>query len=459
MSQDDFDKHIHEMPEPKLELIDGRLAVGNDAGNMQLLRHLLEGWGAEAALPMASVELWWKALYQGFQAFQPPNPQKPAQVWQSWASQLSYAVELEPAGPMLSGKHRATRQTLMMGLFDLGRKHRFAHVAGRDVIMRLGEDAFTPDIFVVGPERAKLLNEHYLDGPADLVIEVLLDGHEDYDRKRKRLRYGAGGVTDYWLVDPCTQAVQFLHWMGEAYRERTLDSDARYRPTTFPGLCFQPSLLWQRQDDWSWEPNPFVVESPMPRVRGGYAKGGVGWGDLAFDPQPGLAPRAISFEEFAAWAPEAKFEVIEGKPWLGGSRGSRNVLGLILRTEGLAKAVSVLHPRQWIAALVQAEDDRATDAVRRDHWWQIAREAAAILRERFGFGRLVVIGDLVRPQPLNLWSSITLLAFDLPDGFSTWEPSRVLYEKLRDEPDIDLLRYEHAMGAEQHTVATEGVDL
>jgi len=142
----------------------------------------------------------------------------------------------------------------------------------------------------------------------------------------------------------------------------------------------------------------------MPPVPKGYAEGGISWGDLEFDPQPDLLPRPLSFDEFASWAPQAKFECIDGKPWVGGSRGSRNVLGMLLRTEGLVKAVTVLHPREWIAALMQAEENLAAEPERRERWWQTARKAAALLRKKFGYGRMVVIGDLLRPKRLSLWS-------------------------------------------------------
>jgi hypothetical protein len=459
MLRDEFERQIQILPEPKLELLDGALSVGNGAGNLQLLRHVLEGWGAEAALPMPPAGLWWEALHQGFQHFEPPSPHQPGPTWKAWAAQLSYGPELVPAGPMLDGEHRVVRESLMMGLFGLAREEDFAHVSGRDVIMRLGEDAFTPDVFAVGPERSRLLNSHYLDGPADLVIEVLLRGHERYDREVKRQRYGSGGVTDYWLVDPARQSCEYLRWTGRDYHALPLASDGTIRPAAFPGLVFQPSKLWEHTDTWHHGPNPFSLDAPVPAVAAGFAKGGVGWGDLPFDPQPGLTRRPLSFQEYAAWAPEAKFELVDGKPWIGGSRGSRNVLGLLLRTEGLARAVTVLHPRQWVAALLQADEDRHADASRREHWWQVARQAARLLREQCGFGRLVVIGDLVRPEPLNVWSMITLVAHDLPRRHDLWQASGLLYERFRDEPDINLIRYEHATRSEQKAVADEGMDL
>src|SRR4051812_19878901 len=110
MPIDDLDTRIQAMPEAKLELLDGRLSVGNGAGNLQLLRHLLEGWGAEAAVPMTSPELWWVGLHQGFREFDPPSPDRPPAVWHAWAAQFSYQANLPPAGPWIHRPHAAARE-------------------------------------------------------------------------------------------------------------------------------------------------------------------------------------------------------------------------------------------------------------------------------------------------------------------------------------------------------------
>jgi Uma2 family endonuclease len=458
MADDAFEEHIRMMPEPKLELLGGRFLVGNGAGNMQLLRHLLEGWGAEAAVPMAPRELWLQALRQGFGEFDPPAPEKPLAVWQAWAAQLAYAPSLAPAGPMLDRKHGAARERLMMSLFRLAEDRRAAHVCGRDVVMCLEEDALTPDVFAVGPGQAPRLNDYYLDGPAELVIEVLLPGHETYDREVKARRYAAGGVAEYWLIDPHRQTAEFFRLAGDQYQPCPLGADGKYRPASFPGLAFQPGLLWDG-NDWGRGPSPFSAEADLPTVPKGFAESTSGWGDLPFDPQPGLGPRRLSFAEFISWAPRAKFEVIGGKPWVGGSRGSRNTIGFLLRTEGLARAVTVLHPRAWVGALVRAEAEAATDGERRQRWWGVARQVAAELRERFGFGRLVVIGDLVREAPLNLWSDIRLVAFDLTKEHDTWEAARFLYKRFREEVAINLIEHERASRSEKAEVSSAGVDV
>jgi hypothetical protein len=105
---------------------------------------------------------------------------------------------------------------------------------------------------------------------------------------------------------------------------------------------------------------------------------------------------------------------MDGKPQIGGWEGTRNVLGLLLMTFGLEDVVLLLHPQSWIAALRAEEQAQLSDAERRDQWWSVAQQAAALLQERFGAARVAVIGDLLQSAPLGYWSELTLVAWSLP---------------------------------------------
>ncbi|WP_319422720.1 hypothetical protein [Pleurocapsa sp. FMAR1] len=63
MNSDLFNDFCRRGSESKLELIDDKLIVGNTiVGNCLLLRQILQGWGAEAAVALASISLWIEAL-------------------------------------------------------------------------------------------------------------------------------------------------------------------------------------------------------------------------------------------------------------------------------------------------------------------------------------------------------------------------------------------------------------
>jgi hypothetical protein len=62
-----FDNWVNNKPESKLELIDGRLIVGNSlTGSRLLLRQILQGWRADAAIALAPIETWLQSLAAGY---------------------------------------------------------------------------------------------------------------------------------------------------------------------------------------------------------------------------------------------------------------------------------------------------------------------------------------------------------------------------------------------------------
>lgn len=233
------------------------------------------------------------------------------------------------------------------------------------------------------------------------------------------------------------------------FLNKSLESDGRYRPSSIPGLAFFPASLW-REEDWyrgGRNQEMFILEAleqPFGRIPS--QNDGLGWGCLLFTPDLQLEPVPIAFEQYICWCPEAKFEFWDGKPQIGGDRGIRNLIGMLLMTFGLASSVKVLPPEVWVNALRERVALEQQDNERKAAWWNIARQAAALLRD-YGVTKLGVIGDLVRSQPLNYWSDITLLAWDVPErkGYEIYQDLR----KLSQEPKLQLLELDDYMTVEE----------
>lgn len=56
-------------------------------------------------------------------------------------------------------------------------------------------------------ERAPFLTEKNLQGPPDLVVEILSPSTKQRDQRLKRDLYERVGVGEYWLVDPTANVV------------------------------------------------------------------------------------------------------------------------------------------------------------------------------------------------------------------------------------------------------------
>jgi hypothetical protein len=61
-----LERHIAEMPDGKLELIDGQLIISTVAGSRWILFEILRDYGPPLVLPMASSALRWRGLQEAF---------------------------------------------------------------------------------------------------------------------------------------------------------------------------------------------------------------------------------------------------------------------------------------------------------------------------------------------------------------------------------------------------------
>ena len=73
-----------------------------------------------------------------------------------------------------------------------------------------GADPVQPDIVVLLPDSRAHPIERGVNGPPDLLIEVLSPSHREHDLLLKRLLYARAGVREYWLVDPEARTIEIL---------------------------------------------------------------------------------------------------------------------------------------------------------------------------------------------------------------------------------------------------------
>lgn len=83
-----------------------------------------------------------------------------------------------------------------------------------------GADPVQPDLLVLLPGGTARISERGIEGPPDLVVEVLSPSNRDHDIYTKRALYGRGGVREYWIVDPEARTVEVLALVGDALQTR-----------------------------------------------------------------------------------------------------------------------------------------------------------------------------------------------------------------------------------------------
>jgi len=120
--------------------------------------------------------------------------------------------------------------------------------------MRLAHSGRGPDLIFVATAHLDRLRATYLDGPADLVVEIISPESVGRDRGEKFYEYAQGGVPEYWLIDPQAQWAEFYR-LGEAglYQAAFSGREGVYRSEVLPGFWLRVEWLWR-------EPLPGVLD-------------------------------------------------------------------------------------------------------------------------------------------------------------------------------------------------------
>jgi Uma2 family endonuclease len=102
-----------------------------------------------------------------------------------------------------------------------------------------------PDILFLRTEHLDRLRETYLEGPADLVVEIVSPDSVGRDRGDKFYEYAQGGVQEYWLIDPQIEWADFYRLEGKRYRPAFSGERGIYRSEVLQDFWLRVEWLWQ----------------------------------------------------------------------------------------------------------------------------------------------------------------------------------------------------------------------
>jgi Uma2 family endonuclease len=128
--------------------------------------------------------------------------------------------------------------------------HKLGAVFAAPFEMRLipGKVSREPDILYVAREHGDRLMPDQLEGPADLVVEIVSDESGTRDRVQKFEEYERARVGEYWIIDPRPgrQEVDVYH-RSPAGRYEPIDPDNQgdVHSVVLPGFWLRPAWLWQ----------------------------------------------------------------------------------------------------------------------------------------------------------------------------------------------------------------------
>jgi Uma2 family endonuclease len=102
-----------------------------------------------------------------------------------------------------------------------------------------------PDLLFVGKTHLDRLKDTFLDGPADLVVEIISPESASRDRGEKFYEYEDAGIQEYWLIDPLRRKAEFYQSIAGRYRLVHGGESGVYHSLSMPGLWLKVEWLWQ----------------------------------------------------------------------------------------------------------------------------------------------------------------------------------------------------------------------
>jgi Uma2 family endonuclease len=101
-----------------------------------------------------------------------------------------------------------------------------------------------PDLMFIQNENLGRLQENYLDGPADLVVEIISPESRGRDRGDKFYEYEQAGVPEYWILDSERKQEEFYQLRNGVY-QLVVPENFIYQSRSIAGL--ELDVRWLRQ--------------------------------------------------------------------------------------------------------------------------------------------------------------------------------------------------------------------
>ena len=129
--------------------------------------------------------------------------------------------------PSLRHQRISMRLTLLLHGLLVEPGHGELFFAPTGVEFPATEEGVQPDLLFVSNERRGILGDPWIQGPPDLVIEILSPTTARRDRGVKRKLYERQGVSEYWIVDPEAEAVEVWAFSGTPGEQQAAISHRR----------------------------------------------------------------------------------------------------------------------------------------------------------------------------------------------------------------------------------------
>jgi Uma2 family endonuclease len=150
--------------------------------------------------------------------------------------------------PPIGLRHEEIRDYLRDLLRAYFSYNRIGRVIGEPFVLKLPnrKRGREPDLFVVLHDNSRTLHDTYMEGAADIVIEVLSPATQRVDRGDKFDEYEGGGVQEYWIIDPVrNDALLYRLNSDGVYMRQNEDGNGNYTTPLLRKFRLHVPTLWQ----------------------------------------------------------------------------------------------------------------------------------------------------------------------------------------------------------------------
>ena len=145
-----------------------------------------------------------------------------------------------------SFQHQKIERFLLSAMSCYVETHELGEVIPAPFQMKLPETGREPDLLFVRREHLDRLRPTYLDGAADVVVEITSPESQIRDRGAKFIEYERAGISEYWLIDPIRRWTECYQLGDERhYVTAFAGSSGLYRSAQIRDFWLRIEWLWQ----------------------------------------------------------------------------------------------------------------------------------------------------------------------------------------------------------------------
>jgi Uma2 family endonuclease len=98
-------------------------------------------------------------------------------------------------------------------------------------------ETYQPDLIFIRKEREHIIGKKKIEGPPDIVVEILSPSNAYYDLRHKRKIYEEKGVPEFWIVDPPEEAIEiYVNGPEGFYLHDKAEKEGRVASSLYPEL-------------------------------------------------------------------------------------------------------------------------------------------------------------------------------------------------------------------------------